>query len=811
MTSDFDRKTRHYLVLLKIVFFLTGFSSLIYQVAWQRILTLYYGVGSISIALVVSIFMLGLGLGALAGGYLAEKFQNRVLLYFIIEFLIGCFGLLSIPFLDFLGRHTAGCSYMLTFFCMAIFLCVPTLLMGITLPILIKIINKQSPTFLHAISFLYFVNTLGAAAGAVLTGYFIISFLGLDGSVYFASVINFISAGLIFISMRFNLKRHTVFIVEQTDSADKKMSGKWIYALVFIAGFLAIGYEIIWLRIIRLLVKASPYMFSSTLSIYLLGIALGSFYMGKYSSNKKAIDKKNLFFLMQFLIGLSVLVIVAGYFYLTQYTFFKILTKISFSFTPHPSYYIPADFSFFSLKDILTYLFQLIDVFFWPVVFILIPAIFMGAIFPLLTSLAHSEPNKEGKTVGRVYFLNTVGGALGGMLTGYFILPRFGTEIALLWFSLAGIFFGFFVTKIRGKKISRPQKVVPIFILLVMALIFFPKKTQLSMLMHAQQIYSNVALLSEREFEYVGQRADGIMEYFPRKSHLYKIVPTQKIHEILYPSQGDKLKTYIEENIDGVIVATQLGDQIISYINGIGNNMRSIPNHVARVIETLTFSKKIETVLVIGCGTFFEPLLGIDEVKKITVVEVNEAVIKNLKKINDYKAFLDNKKVELVIDDGRRFLQRERNKYDVVIMGTVRATDSYANNLNSQEFFMMIKEHLSPGGVLMFWTQENRVLPKTILSVFKYLRFYDTACLASAEPFAPNLKRREELFLKYPPLFRAEILAQYGEELSYLGDEDYVKDLTGPYPVNQDYKPVLEYYLGYKIRKKFFIDPYQIT
>ena len=93
---------------LAFIFFLSGFASLIYQVAWQRLLTLHYGVGPLSVTLIVSIYMAGLGVGGLLGGFLAERIKQRLALYCIVELLIGVFGLVSLPFLDLLGAIHCG-------------------------------------------------------------------------------------------------------------------------------------------------------------------------------------------------------------------------------------------------------------------------------------------------------------------------------------------------------------------------------------------------------------------------------------------------------------------------------------------------------------------------------------------------------------------------------------------------------------------------------------------------------------------------------------------------------------------------------
>jgi predicted membrane-bound spermidine synthase len=156
--------------LLGSIFFLSGVASLMYQVAWQRILTVHYGVGTVSITLIVSVYMAGLGFGALLGGHVVELVKQKriMLLYACVEALLGAFGLISLPFLDFLGSRTAGSGYYLSFCFIWAFLIIPTGLMGFTLPLLTKIFNRFICDFLKTVSYLYYINTLGAAFGAIL-------------------------------------------------------------------------------------------------------------------------------------------------------------------------------------------------------------------------------------------------------------------------------------------------------------------------------------------------------------------------------------------------------------------------------------------------------------------------------------------------------------------------------------------------------------------------------------------------------------------------------------------------------------------
>ncbi|MDP8228134.1 MAG: fused MFS/spermidine synthase, partial [Candidatus Electryoneaceae bacterium] len=418
--------TKKIISILTWIFLASGFSSLIYQVVWQRILTMHYGVGAISMTLIVSIYMFGLGLGALLGGYLAERVKNRIIFYFFVELLIGCFGAISLPLLNLLGQYTSGSSYTFAAIYMLLFLAFPTLLMGITLPLLTKIFNAYLKDFLYSVSFLYFINTLGAAFGAIFASYFIISFFGLDTGIAFAVVINLVLACLIFLIHRSQNEPSTPIIRTAAQKIDSTPIYRKAYYFVFITGFLAIGYEIIWFRIVGIFVKGSPYVFSSVLFIYLLGIAAGSFLMNRIIQ-KHQVDRKNLFYILQFSIGAIALVTFLGYYYLTEFTFLDVFTRTSFRNLVHPSF--PA---FDTLKGFLTSLYLLFDVFFWTAFFVFIPTVLMGASFPLISSIALKRPDREGATIGKIYFFNITGNVFGGLITGFFLLPIFSSEITIL-------------------------------------------------------------------------------------------------------------------------------------------------------------------------------------------------------------------------------------------------------------------------------------------------------------------------------------------------------------------------------------------
>jgi len=739
---------------LSLIFFFSGFASLIYQVVWQRILTLHYGVGAISITIIVTIYMLGLGIGALFGGIVVERTKSRISLYFLVELLIGLFGLISLPILSFLGRYTAGTNYFHSSFYVFSFLFIPTLLMGTTLPILTKLFNNLIHDFMATVSLLYFINTIGAALGSLFASYFLISFFGLDSALYFAVTINFILAFLIPFSKYFPSSSHAAGYIPSSQDSSHAMHSKIVYFLVFITGFLAIGYEIIWFRVIGVLVKASPYAFSTVLSVYLFGIALGSLSMNRWLPKNQHIDRISLFFLLQFFIAISVIIIFILYYVLTKYTALAVLTRHSFIHDLHPQLTIP---SFRSFGTIWRGLFSLSDVFFWPLYFVFLPTCLMGASFPLISSLALSQPNKEGLTVGRVYFFNIIGNVFGGLLTGFIILPHFGTCATLIIFSLIGVFLGLFVTTFAGKTLLLMHKLPIAFIILIATSLFFPRNSQLYGIMHT--------------------------------------------------SPGTNFIAYIEEGIDAVILTYYHPQNIRNYINGLHHGGRPGYEYYTKVIEAVSFAPKIDKALIIGYGTgsFTEAILKFDELGKVTVVEISNALITNLKKLPRFPHMLGDKRLQLVIDDARRFLLRTDERYDLILMDPLRTTTSYSNNLYSKEFLSLLKKHLTNEGILLLFTDELRVLPKTVLSVFDQIRLYrhrtNFFMISSNLSLVPNPEKKMDLLQHFSPSERKGI-SRYNPQ--FLGDQNYIKDVARQYSINRDLKPICEYYIGLRVKERFF-------
>jgi spermidine synthase len=182
-------------VAVLAVFFLSGAAALLYQVVWQRALFAIVGINFESVTLVVTAFMLGLGVGSLAGGAVSRRAGSRVLLLFAAaEAGIGLFGLLSLRLFGALGELTLGMSYGGTFVLTFAVLLLPTALMGGTLPLLVAHFVRGTGNVGRSVGVLYFINTLGSAAASFGSVLYLLAHFGQSGTVRAAALMNGLAA-----------------------------------------------------------------------------------------------------------------------------------------------------------------------------------------------------------------------------------------------------------------------------------------------------------------------------------------------------------------------------------------------------------------------------------------------------------------------------------------------------------------------------------------------------------------------------------------------------------------------------------------
>ncbi len=189
--GDRNERLTHWTRVLCVLFFFSGFPALIYQLTWQRTLFRIFGVNIESVTIVVTAFMLGLGLGSLAGGWLSKRPGIPLLpLLAAIELLTGAFGFVSLTIFDKVGEFTIGLRLPATAAVTLALVVVPTLLMGATLPVLVSHLVRRSGSVGSAVGLLYYVNTLGAGAACLACAVLLFPFLGMQGSIYVAVAMN---------------------------------------------------------------------------------------------------------------------------------------------------------------------------------------------------------------------------------------------------------------------------------------------------------------------------------------------------------------------------------------------------------------------------------------------------------------------------------------------------------------------------------------------------------------------------------------------------------------------------------------------
>ena len=189
--------------VLLTVFFISGMSALIYQVAWQRLLFASFGVDVESITIIVSTFMLGLGLGALIGGKLADRFSDSLILLFALsEAGIGCFGVLSPMLIPAVGDMFVQQSMPVIVIANFLLILLPASFMGATLPMLVAYLVQRNGSVGVSIGTLYLSNTLGAATGAIATATLLFLLLTLDQAIFVAAAGNFLAACTIYLQLR---------------------------------------------------------------------------------------------------------------------------------------------------------------------------------------------------------------------------------------------------------------------------------------------------------------------------------------------------------------------------------------------------------------------------------------------------------------------------------------------------------------------------------------------------------------------------------------------------------------------------------
>lgn len=428
-------------------FFITGATGLVYQVLWERLLVLSFGYTIYSVSIVITAFMGGLALGSFIGGIVADKVENAVTGYGLAELGIGVIALLTYPLLTGLPETISSLRESLSipysgfspwaFLISAGILAAPTILMGLTLPFLAKILTNAKERAANDIGSLYALNTLGAALGALLTGFILISYLGVQSTLSLAAAVNII-VGLAALALR----KHAPSRVEKRQSAEPAEAGasvlkEPIFWAFGISGFVALACEVVWIRLLTPYLENSTYAFSLVLGIFLLGIAFGGF-AGRTAASKTE-ESDYGFGVAQLLVGLAT---GAGFIFLFPFisNYYEVLSTHG-ALVKMPSLLLKESFWLF---------------------LILIPStFFMGAGFPFVAKWAGRDFKRLGARTGKLYAANTVGSIIGALAGGFLFLPLLGTKDSVAFLVALNFVNGLFVIyACRGRGLNLKRGLV---------------------------------------------------------------------------------------------------------------------------------------------------------------------------------------------------------------------------------------------------------------------------------------------------------------------------------------------------------------
>jgi spermidine synthase len=446
-----------------VLFFLSGACGLVYEVVWMRMLTLVFGATAFATSAILSSFFAGLALGSLYYGRIADRGRHHPLaLYALLEAGIGvCAFVMPVVFAALshvyvvLARGLDLGFYPLSVVRFALsfaVLLVPTTLMGGTLPVIVKYFTRRRDQVGWDVGRLYAVNTLGAVVGTVLAGFFLILFLGVREAAYAAGAVNLVIAVVVY-----GLSRVVPFAPPEEARAHmpaEGMPGGGLPAApaeaepsgaapgaagappapppasvravpagaaclalwaVGISGFCALAFEVLWTRSLVFFLDNSTHAFTTMLTAFLLGIALGSALIARFIDGRRS--PVALFGAIEVLIGVSALLAI-----------------------PLIAHSTPVMERLLGAQEGPWLHWQWIGLrFVTALTVMLLPTILMGMTVPLVVRICTRHLASVGTTLGRVYFVNTVGGVVGSIVAGFVLIPLLGVRDGIVVVGLLSV------------------------------------------------------------------------------------------------------------------------------------------------------------------------------------------------------------------------------------------------------------------------------------------------------------------------------------------------------------------------------------
>lgn len=734
-----------------VLFFLSGSTGLAYEVIWFKRFSHVWGSSTLAMASVVASFLLGLGLGAYLWGRRADRLEVPLRWYGICEIAIGLLAAAIPIFLPHLSDFSASLyptlsgqptlhflvQFGLTFLTIGP-VCV---LMGGTLPLLVREFTARDGSLNESTGWLYAINTFGAATGCYLTGFHLLPTLGLFWTNNAAALLNLVIGAVAIAAARSTAAlvpgiaptAASDALVAPADvvvaTPDQPAAAPWrthgVYLAALLTGAAALVLQMTWARQLSLVVGGSTYAFSATVFVVLVGIACGSLIYHMWLRTREG---QTLQAYTWVILGVS------------------LSTAVGMQLIPTLCQ-LAGDMKDWRGTQLANALFcagtsGVVE---------FVPALGMGILFPLLVQLTRRSANEAGNTVGNIYFWNTLGSILGATLTSSLLVPWLGTHGAI---ALAvGMYLAALVVVLplpnRRTALSwAGGTALAVLALWVAQLPLDPLKTNLGLYLYGD------AVQQERD------KAEIL---------LFREGPAANV---LVLEQGDHRSLRVNGKIDAsnsLDMQTQAGSAYIPRI----------------------FQPFAQDVLVIGFGSGTTPgasLLFPDT--RVTCVEIEPAVYEASELFADVNHRPhESDRFEMVIGDGRSYVQGIDRKFDLIISEPSNPWMAGVSALFTTDYFKAARERLNEGGVLAQWMQtyhftidEYALVVRTLRSVFPHCGVVvlsggaDTVLLASDRPLLPNV---EDLAILQAQVDTIPAIKNDLEE--YFGTSDLGKVLLSTY------------------------------
>ncbi|MCU0270587.1 MAG: fused MFS/spermidine synthase [Acidimicrobiales bacterium] len=677
---------------VSLVFVVTGFSALTLQVVWQRVISLHAGVDLVSFTTVVAAFLAGIGFGGLLGGWAADRLGPRrsVLAFAGTNLAIGLFAWGSLWLFYDVYRQLAPSlsSPAAKFGFNAVLLAVPTTLMGVSLPLVAKGVVDHVRDAGRLVGRLYALNTFGAALGAALAGWVVIGAVGFVAATRLAGALNLTAAAVVLVvARRWGPGRSEASAVASLDdpapdhpsdavdpsSAEPVTPGAapvWPWYLVYaLTGAVALGFELVFFRLIDAIMRSNSYSFAHVLSLYLVFFAAGSAVASRLVSRTRRPERW--FLWLQFAVGVSAvgaLIVLTKGLYRTGWA-----DDLEF-------YFEGEGFSigFRTLDGARNP--DLLAVFFGaPLLVMAVPVLCMGASFPFVQALVARRMETLGRHTGRLLFANVAGNVAGTLVVGFVVIDRLGTAgtyvVLLAALGIPGIAAAW-TTGGRGPA-RRVAAVGAVALVLVTLVRFAPTNQFLWSRLHGVEL-AEIDLAEDRACANALRRLpDGQRE-----------MTVNGASQNNYPF--DEFHTLI-----GLAPALLHDDPQATMALGLG-------------IGATPY------------GLSLDPRVG-----RVDTVEICSGQVPLLAGLADEGApelqrFFGDPRVQVRVGDGRDWLLRHEGPLDVVVVDTLRQEAAFSGNLYSVEFYELVRDTLDPDGLVAQWAPSTRTL-NSVTEVFPYV------------------------------------------------------------------------------------------